>query len=110
MENFIQRLDRYKLLNLDDLVHVIRREAETSVLFEMIGTPYERRSVLISVNQPFGKWGKVFHDPAVTLAGVDRLVHDSTMARKKPGPGQTRQYATTNNVAPSAPSDNHTET
>ena len=40
---------------------------------------YERRSTLITANQPFGEWGKVFPDPAMTLAAVDRLVHHATI-------------------------------
>jgi DNA replication protein DnaC len=33
---------------------------------------YERRSMLITANQPFGDWGKVFPDQAMTLAAIDR--------------------------------------
>jgi DNA replication protein DnaC len=123
LEAAIQRLDRYHLLILDDLVYVTKDQAETSVLFELISTRYERRSVLITANQPFGEWGKVFQDPAMTLAAVDRLVHHATifemnvesyrrraaLARKKTGPGRTAHYATTKNVALSSPSDNQTE-
>jgi DNA replication protein DnaC len=29
------------------------------VLFELIAS-YERRSMLVTANQPFGEWGKVF--------------------------------------------------
>ena len=54
-------------------------QAETSVLFELISSRYERRSTLITANQPFGEWGKVFPDPAMTLAAVDRLVHHATI-------------------------------
>lgn len=124
LEAAIQRLDRYHLLILDDLVYVTKDPAETSVLFELISTRYERRSVLITANQPFGEWGKVFQDPAMTLAAVDRLVHHATifemnvesyrrraaLARKKPGPGRTAHYATTKNVGSLTPSDNQTET
>jgi len=45
------------------------------VLFELIAARYERRSLLITANQPFGDWGKVFPDPAMTVAAIDRLVH-----------------------------------
>src|SRR6202140_4091942 len=75
LEAAIQRLDRYHLLILDDLVYVTKDQAETSVLFELISTRYERRSVLITANQPFGEWGKIFPDQAMTVAVVDRLVH-----------------------------------
>ena len=49
------------------------------MLFELISARYERRSLLITANQPFGEWGKIFPDPAMTLAAVDRLVHHATI-------------------------------
>jgi DNA replication protein DnaC len=124
LEAAIQRLDRYHLLILDDLVYVTKDQAETSVLFELISARYERRSVLITANQPFGEWGKIFQDPAMTLAAVDRLVHHATifemnvesyrrrtaLARKKQGPGRTAHYAAAKNIGPSSPSDNQPET
>jgi IstB-like ATP binding protein len=49
--------------------------AETSVLFELIGARYERHSMLITANQPFADWNKVFPDHAMLVAAIDRLVH-----------------------------------
>lgn len=79
LEAAINRLDRFDLLVLDDLAYVSKDQAETSVLFELISARYERRSMLITANQPFGEWGRVFPDPAMTLAAIDRLVHHSTI-------------------------------
>ena len=79
LEPTIARLDKYHLLILDDLAYVTKDQAETSVLFELISARYERRSLLITANQPFGEWGKVFPDPAMTVAVVDRLVHHATI-------------------------------
>jgi DNA replication protein DnaC len=45
-----------------DLAYFTKDQAETSVLFELIAS-YERRSMLVTANQPFGDWGKVFPDP-----------------------------------------------
>ena len=103
----LNRLDRFHLLILDDLAYVTKDQAETSVLFELIGARYERRSMLITANQPFGEWDKVFPDPAMTLAAVDRLVHHATIFEmnvesfrrrqaidKKHGPGRPPKYAT----------------
>ena len=64
---------------LDDFAYAAKNQAETSVLFELIGARYERRSVLVTANQPFAEWGKIFPDPAMTLAAIDRLVHHSTI-------------------------------
>lgn len=113
LEAAINRLDRFHLLILDDLAYVTKDQAETSVLFELISARYERRSMLITANQPFGEWGKIFPDPAMTLAAVDRLVHHATIfelnvesyrrreaVERKRGPGRPASFATPANIAP----------
>jgi len=75
----LEKLDRYDLLILDDLSYVRKDQAETSVLFELISERYERRSILITANQPFSGWHNVFPDPGMTVAAIDRLVHHSTI-------------------------------
>lgn len=79
LEAAITKLDKFDLLILDDLAYVTKDQAETSVLFELISARYERRSILITANQPFGEWNRIFPDPAMTLAAVDRLVHHATI-------------------------------
>ena len=82
---------------------------ETSVLFELISARYERRSLLITANQPFGEWGKIFPDQAMTVAVVDRLVHHATIfemnvesyrrraaLERRRGPGRPPVHATIN--------------
>ena len=80
------------------------------MLFELISARYERCSMLITANQPFGEWNTIFPDPAMTLAAVDRLVHHATIfemnvesyrrraAEKAKGPGRPAQRATPANV------------
>jgi DNA replication protein DnaC len=79
LEAAIAKLDKYHLLVLDGLAYVHKSQAETSVLFELIAARYERRSMLITANQPFKDWGNVFPDPAMTVAAIDRLVHHSVI-------------------------------
>ncbi|MGF6267218.1 hypothetical protein OKW49_008212 [Paraburkholderia youngii] len=55
VESTINRLDRFDLLILDDFAHVSKDQPETSILFELIGARYERRPVLLTANQLFGK-------------------------------------------------------
>ena len=107
LEGIIAKLDKYHLLILDDLAYVSKDQAETSVLFELISVRYERRSLLITANQPFGEWGKIFPDQAMTLAAIDRLVHHATILEmnvesyrrrtaleRKRGPGRPATRAT----------------
>jgi DNA replication protein DnaC len=79
LEATITKLDRYHLLILDDISYVTKDQAETSVLFELISRRYEHRSIMITANQAFGEWNKIFPDQAMTLAAVDRLVHHATI-------------------------------
>jgi len=79
LESAIAKLDKYHLLILDDLAYAAKDQAETSVLFELISARYERRSLLITANQPFAEWNRVFPNEAMTLAAVDRLVHHATI-------------------------------
>ncbi|HLZ79936.1 MAG TPA: IS21-like element helper ATPase IstB [Sphingomonas sp.] len=111
LESAIAKLDRYDLLILDDITYVSKDQAETSVLFELIATRYERRSLLITANQPFGEWGRIFPDQAMTLAAIDRLVHHATILEmnvesyrrkvaldRRRGPGRPPVHATPNEL------------
>ena len=71
----LKKLDRYELLVIDDLGYVKKSEVETSVLFELIAHRYERKSLLVTANQPFSQWNAIFADDMITVAAVDRLVH-----------------------------------
>ena len=75
----LAKLDKFDCLILDDLGYVRKDQAETAVLFELIAERYERKSLIITCNQPFSEWDKVFPDPAVTVAAIDRLVHHATI-------------------------------
>lgn len=75
----LAKLDRFDCLVLDDLGYVQKDQAETSVLFELISQAYERRSLVITCNQPFTQWDAIFPDKAMTVAAVDRLVHHATI-------------------------------
>ena len=112
LESAIAKLDKYHLLILDDLAYVTKDQAETSVLFELISARYERRSVLITANQPFGEWNRIFPDAAMTLAAVDRLVHHATILElnvesyrrrtaieRRKGPGRPPTRATIKDIA-----------
>ena len=76
----VAKLDKFHMLILDDLSYVQKDHAETSVLFELIAARYERRSIMITANQPFGGMGRHLpgqgHD---RRCAIDRLVHHAVI-------------------------------
>ena len=54
-------------------------QAESSVIFELIAARYERRSLFITANAAFGAWETLFPDKAMTIAAIDRLVHQAVI-------------------------------
>lgn len=75
----LTRLDKFDLLILDDIGYVKKTDSETSVLFELIAHRYEASSLLITANQPFSQWDKIFTDNMMAVAAIDRLIHHATV-------------------------------
>jgi DNA replication protein DnaC len=71
----LDKLDKFDCLILDDFGYVQRDSLETSVLFELISDRYERKSLIVTCNQPFGEWDKIFVDKTMAVAAIDRLIH-----------------------------------
>ena len=53
----------------------------SNIFFQLIAARYEKKSTIITTNQPLSKWGEVFGDPTIATAIIDRLVHHSTVIK-----------------------------
>ena len=73
----IKKLNRYHVIIIDDIGYVQQAKEEMEVLFTLLAERYERGSVMITSNLPFSKWEKIFKDPMMTAAAIDRVVHHS---------------------------------
>lgn len=51
------------------------------LLFQVVTNAYERQSVIYTTNIEFSGWGRVFGDPNMATAIVDRTVHHGRMIR-----------------------------
>lgn len=75
----MSRLDKYRVLILDDIGYVKKSDSETQVLFEFIAHRYESGSLIITSNQPFSHWDQIFPDTLMTVAAIDRIIHHATI-------------------------------
>ncbi len=77
LPHLIKKLNRYHVIIIDDIGYVQQDKEEMEVLFTLLAERYERGSVMITSNLPFSKWEKIFKDPMMTAAAIDRVVHHS---------------------------------
>ncbi len=75
----LKKLARHEALVIDDIGYVQHSRDEMEVLFTLLADRYERGSVLLTTNLPFSQWERIFKDPTVTAAAIDRLVHHSVI-------------------------------
>lgn len=80
-ESTIKNLNRYRLLVIDEVGYFPVDKAVAGLIFQLVAMRYEKKSIIVTTNQPLSKWGEVFADPVIASAIVDRLVHHSTIIR-----------------------------
>ena len=75
LEPMLKELGRADLLILDEFGYVPLDIEGARLLFQVMSDCYEKRSVIVTTNIEFSKWGTVFGDDKLAAAIIDRLVH-----------------------------------
>ena len=81
VEHFIKSYAKYKLLIIDELGYLPVEKIYATVFFQLIAARYEKKSTIITTNQPLSKWGEVLGDPVLANAIIDRLIHHSSIVK-----------------------------
>jgi DNA replication protein DnaC len=77
------RLGRYPLLVIDEVGYIPFEPEAANLFFQLVSSRYERASLIVTSNKPFGRWGEVFGDDVVAAAMIDRLVHHAEVISLK---------------------------
>src|SRR5215213_7497968 len=77
------RLARYPLLVVDEVGYIPFEPEAANLFFQLVSSRYERASLIVTSNKPFGRWGEVFGDEVVAAAMIDRLVHHADVVALK---------------------------
>src|SRR3954469_1656024 len=71
----VARYARTELVVVDELGYLALPDGAAELVFQVLSERHERGSLIITTNLPFGEWTKVFPDPRLAKAVVDRLTH-----------------------------------
>jgi len=77
------RLGRYPLIVIDEVGYIPFEAEAANLFFQLVSSRYERASLIVTSNKPFGRWGEVFGDDVVAAAMIDRLVHHAEVISLK---------------------------
>ncbi len=83
LQEELTRLGRIPLIVIDEVGYIPFEGEAANLFFQLVSARYERASVIVTSNKPFGRWGEVFGDPVVAAAMIDRLVHHAEVVSLK---------------------------
>lgn len=75
LERLIRELQALDLLIIDEWGYVPVDKEGSQLLFRVVSDSYESKSLILTTNIEFSKWGGIFTDDQMAAAMIDRLVH-----------------------------------
>ena len=81
LDRELATLAKTQLLVIDELGYLPIDPDGARLLFQVISDAYEKRSLIITTNLEFSRWGTVFGDDNMAAAIIDRLVHHGRLLR-----------------------------
>jgi len=79
LERHLRALDRIDVLLIDELGYIPCEREASDLLFQVISQRYERRSIALTTNLTFERWGEIFPDEMTATAVIDRLIHHGSL-------------------------------
>ena len=83
LQQELVKLGRIPLIVVDEVGYIPFEAEAANLFFQLVSSRYERASLIVTSNKPFGRWGEVFGDDVVAAAMIDRLVHHAEVISMK---------------------------
>lgn len=77
LNKLLKQLEKLDLLICDEWGYVPLDRRGAQLLFQVVASCYEKRSIILTTNLEFSKWNGIFYDENLTTAIIDRLIHHS---------------------------------
>ena len=75
LEKLLRSILKAELLIIDEWGYVPVSREGAQLLFRVISDCYEQRSLILTTNLEFSKWGSIMTDDQMAAAMIDRLAH-----------------------------------
>lgn len=75
LDKYLADIEKSDLVILDEFGYIPIDPEGARLLFQVISSCCERRSLILTTNIEFGKWGTVLGDEKLAAAAIDRIVH-----------------------------------
>lgn len=75
LERLLATILKADLLIIDEWGYVPVDRQGAQLLFRIVSDSYERRSLIMTTNLEFAKWGTIFTDDQMAAAMIDRVAH-----------------------------------
>jgi len=79
LERHLRNIDRVDVLLIDELGYIPCEREASDLLFQVISQRYERRSIALTTNLSFERWGEIFPEEMTATAVIDRLIHHGSL-------------------------------
>jgi DNA replication protein DnaC len=75
LTRMLTRWFRYELIVVDELGYIPLAETGAELLFQVLADRDERAAMIVTTNLPFSEWTRVFTNPRLCAAVVDRITN-----------------------------------
>ncbi len=84
---------RFALLIVDEIGYLPVVPGGGNLFFQLVNARYEKGAMILTSNRGFAEWGRVFGDPVVATALLDRLLHHAVVVQIEGASYRLRQHA-----------------